>query len=537
MATLTAFNARFPLNASDDVYLTFTASTTGEVLSRAAEPTNTDVGRVDTLLWRVEAGRTTAGDDTFSLAIRVMSGATVLAAANSGGTYASVATIPTGTTADEVYGPTAFAYVNTTATAAQWAAATVELQQTYSANMGADGAAIKVDHVQFTGTYTRGVAPLLVSPADGATADGTSFSWTFQTENADTQAKYAFRRWDTAERLFTSTLPGVWQGDSSGRSVAFSPDGSLLAVGHDSSPFLTVLNTSDWSIVSGTPTLPGGSRGVVFSPDGTRLAVGHAISPLLTVLNTSNWSVVSGTPTLAGIGRGVAFSPDGSLLAVGQDTSPFLTVLNTSNWSVVSTPTLAGEGFGVAFSPDGTKLAVGHAITPFLTVLNTSNWSVVSGTPTLTGSGFGVAFSPDGTRLAVTYSTSPRCAIILTSNWSTETTLIPPGSLGFPAYGVAFSPDGSRMAVGFAVTPHLRVYNTSGWSVVSGTTTLSGSTWAVRFSPNSQLLATGNITNPPFLTVMPGGTLEYWNGTAWTTTETFITSSAQTLTLPASAWT
>jgi hypothetical protein len=342
MATLTAYNAATPLNASDNVYLTFTASTTGEVLSRAAAPTNTDVGNVLTLSWRVEAGRTTAGDDTFVLAIRVMSGTTVLAAADSGGTFSNVATIPTGTTADSVYGPTAFAYVNTTASAAQWAAATVELRQTFTANMGTDGAAIKVDHVQFTGTYNiQTLAPTLLSPADGATADGTLFEWQFNTQAGDTQGKYAFRRSYDALGVVsgTPTLP------DSGQGVDFSPDGARLAVGFNTTPFLRVYNTSDWSTVSGTPTLAGATGGLSFSRDGIRLAIPHSNTPYFSLLNTSDWSTVSGLPALALTGRRSAFAPGDTLIAVTHVGSPNLRVLgqtktewwNGTTWTTTET--------------------------------------------------------------------------------------------------------------------------------------------------------------------------------------------------------
>ena len=79
--------------------------------------------------------------------------------------------------------------------------------------------------------------------------------------------------------------------------------------------------------VSGTPTLADVGFGAAFSPDGSFLAVGHGNSPFLTVINTSDWSVVTGTPTLANVGWGAAFSPDGAFLAVAHEGSPFLTVI------------------------------------------------------------------------------------------------------------------------------------------------------------------------------------------------------------------
>ncbi|WP_461369592.1 YncE family protein [Candidatus Darwinibacter acetoxidans] len=77
-----------------------------------------------------------------------------------------------------------------------------------------------------------------------------------------------------------------------------------------------------------TPTLAGVGYGCAFSPDGAYLAVAHYNSPYLTVIDTSDWSVISGTPTLAGNGHSCAFSPDGAYLAVGHYSSPYLTVID-----------------------------------------------------------------------------------------------------------------------------------------------------------------------------------------------------------------
>jgi hypothetical protein len=93
-------------------------------------------------------------DDTLGLNIRVMDedGTTGLAAADSSGTYATVASPITSTT-DVSTGPTAFAYINTGARRADWLYARVQLQQSYALTMSTDGAHVQVDLVQLTGTY------------------------------------------------------------------------------------------------------------------------------------------------------------------------------------------------------------------------------------------------------------------------------------------------------------------------------------------------------------------------------------------------
>jgi len=397
------------------------------------------------------------------------------------------------------------------------------------------GTALASNTVTVTTAELPALAPTLLTPEDGTSASGEEFTWQFNTLSGDTQEAFAFRRrGGEVVDYWVSPVSGTPTLAGNGQGVAFTADGAFLAVAHFDSPFLTVVDTSDWSVVSGTPTLAGIGRGVAFTADGTRLAVAHSESPFLTIIDTSDWSVVSGTPTLASTGWGVAFSPDGAFLAAAHFDSPNLTIIDTSNWSVVSgTPTLVSTGYGVAFTADGTRLAAAHFGSPNLTVVDTSDWSVVSGTPTLAGNGYGVAFTADGAFLAVAHNNIPRLTVIDTSNWSVvEGT----PTLPWDGYGAAFSPDGAYLAVAHWGSPQLTVIDTTDWSVVSGTPVLPDTGWGAAFSPNGAFLAVAHVGNP-FLTVIDELPSLWWNGTDWQSTEVFITSTNQTLTLPTSAWT
>ncbi|GFG17472.1 probable serine/threonine-protein kinase PkwA [Aspergillus lentulus] len=183
-------------------------------------------------------------------------------------------------------------------------------------------------------------------------------------------------------------------------SVAFSPDGRLLASGSDYN------TTSIWDSATGVlqRTLEGHYiRGwsvwsVAFSPDGRRLATGSgdntvrlwdpATGVLQRVLDGHTGRVYS-----------VAFSPDGRLLASGSlDYKVHLRYPATGAF----TQTLEGHSGGirsVAFSPDSRRLASGSedkticlwdlATGKFIQVLEGHSGGVRS-----------VAFSPDGRRLA-----------------------------------------------------------------------------------------------------------------------------------------
>ena len=74
-----------PLDASDDSYLSFSVDL-AETLSTVWNDTPADFGNMNSLSWQVEyslvAART---DDTYGLNIRIVNGATILAAADAGG--------------------------------------------------------------------------------------------------------------------------------------------------------------------------------------------------------------------------------------------------------------------------------------------------------------------------------------------------------------------------------------------------------------------------------------------------------------------
>ena len=127
-----------------------------------------DIGNVDTLSYDVRyRANNSTGDDTVTFGVRIMSGATVLAAFDSGGAFQTVlqALNSAWHTTLQNKGVTAFTFVNTTATQAQWDAAEIEFRSTHAANMSPDDNWVIVDDVELTGTYTID-AGVTVTPAE-----------------------------------------------------------------------------------------------------------------------------------------------------------------------------------------------------------------------------------------------------------------------------------------------------------------------------------------------------------------------------------
>lgn len=230
-------------------------------------------------------------------------------------------------------------------------------------------------------------------------------------------------------------------------SVAVSPNGEIISVGHYQNPCVTnyriryVEETATYTFTKMTPVAggnPGNSDGVGvgFSPNGEILAVGHSGAPYITTYRVTyfaglddysfskNAPVAGGNP--AGLGRSVAFSPDGKLMAVGHDGSPYVTVYEVAEdagvysfakLSAVSGGNPGGSCFGVKFSPDGKIMSVAHTGSPYLTNYGVSFDEeyafdklpgLVGGNPE--GDALGLAYSPDGRLLAVSISADPYMA-------------------------------------------------------------------------------------------------------------------------------
>jgi WD40 repeat protein/nitrous oxidase accessory protein NosD len=272
-------------------------------------------------------------------------------------------------------------------------------------------------------------------------------------------------------------------------SVAFSPDGRLLASG--SRDYTIKL----WEVATGSlvRTLEGHTNwvnSVAFSPDGRLLASGSSDRTI------KLWEVASGSlvRTLSGHTsdvNSVAFSPDGRLLASGSDDRT-IKLWEVATGSLVRTLTgHEGSVRSVAFSPDGRLLASGSWDDTI------KLWEVASGSLVRTLSGHtsdvnSVAFSPDG-RLLASGSSDRTIKLWEVASGSLVRSLSGHTDL---VRSVAFSPDGRLLASGGCkggdVDDRIQLWDVSSGQRLSLFQGHTGCVNSVAFSPDGRLLASGS---------------------------------------------
>jgi WD40 repeat protein len=139
-------------------------------------------------------------------------------------------------------------------------------------------------------------------------------------------------------------------------SIAFSPDGRTLALGSERGVALWDVPTGKVRASLGTDMI----RSVAFSPDGTWLASGTADGALrLWNMLTNREQAVKDKHR--GIVYSLAFSPDGTILASGGQDG-VVRLWNTTTADIVATIRIPQTWVtSVAFSPDGALLATGSS--------------------------------------------------------------------------------------------------------------------------------------------------------------------------------
>lgn len=341
-----------------------------------------------------------------------------------------------------------------------------------------------------------------------------------------------------------------------GNALSFSPDATTLAISdsygnspgkQDNAGTLQLFNhiNSGWQPIqilsSPKPTSSSFyAKSVSFSPDGKMLAVGDLGAKLVYIYSKKQniWTLAQTINPTDRTGAGefgfcVSFSPDSLTLAVCDPSATFskmpgagaVYLFNTNTWKETqrleaATPVAMNKfGGNVSFSPDSTTLAIGlkfYVSTSFAglvhTFTNTANtWvntqileSKLSDKKNQFGAfPYQIAFSPDSQTIAIGESGLEEGSNVQLftrsgNNWIPGAVLLSQNPVTFGAFGnsVSFSLDGKILAVGQAVTGDIQLFKysrtTTGWSYSELLSIAPNGGHSIAFSTDGTL-AVGNI--------------------------------------------
>jgi len=257
------------------------------------------------------------------------------------------------------------------------------------------------------------------------------------------------------EPRVAAALPGII------RSFDISPDKKVLAIATSQGVYLYDLNTYKQL---GILSQPQNVSSVAWSPDGTRLAVGGVDSAFgksgkshLTLWDTSTWKIVSepkiSTENSALQYGALAWSPDSALLATAAYERGAI-VLNVKTGEVISQQTdFIVNPYRIAWSPDSSKLvATGDLGYGFRRWRVDTDEHIRLYDPRINAA-TDIAWSPDGAHIASTHENGAVCF------WTVETNQCD----GFIqahvslASSLAWSADGKQLATGAGA---IRIWDT-----------------------------------------------------------------------------
>lgn len=312
-------------------------------------------------------------------------------------------------------------------------------------------------------------------------------------------------------------------------SVAFSPDGKLLATANIVSDDVTVFNVTKYSLKDGIsyslPREGTSPLSIKFSHDGKLLATGNFDTHDISLFNVTTGGLNGGLSHPLGetyVGPySISFSPDGNFFAiVNYNNVMIFNVTNNrlSDSSTISTPLPKLVPSSISFSPDSKMLAVGFLARNIKDVPIISIFYVESGIVSFRKSysvppgshPSSVSFSPSGNLLGMVSLSEGCCynenyvtAFEVTGtglNPKWKKTNMPLGSSKQGAYSIAFSFNGKLLATANAGPDgSISLFDVIGntiqnsipnrsYAMPNGTTVPS----SIAFSPDGKLLATSS---------------------------------------------
>lgn len=280
--------------------------------------------------------------------------------------------------------------------------------------------------------------------------------------------------------LLRATLSGhqgpVW-------SVAYAPDGSILATGSDDATLRL------WDAATGAQKAElAGHRSaifvVAFAHSGKFLISGGS-DGTLRLWDATTWKQLRTLPHRGGNVRRLAISPDDKTVATGASAQDVeLWDLDTHKIHHALTKH-QGTIQAIAFAPNGQLLATGDA-SGYIQL-----WDPTTGADyaNFRGDPLGMralAFSPDGKILASAGSNSREVKFWDVVSRELRATL---SGYTITVLNVAFSPDGRLLATG-SRDGTVKIWDVASTQVLDTLPAHQGSVWSVAFSPDGHTLAT-----------------------------------------------
>ena len=279
---------------------------------------------------------------------------------------------------------------------------------------------------------------------------------------------------DLAKSVFTQSFGTV-------SSVAFSPDGRLLAAGiangdirlwrvADGEPLLTCRGHSDWPWA------------IAFSPDGRTIASGSQDQTVrLWDVNTGHCILV--LPGHTSWVKAIAFNSDGSRLASGSNDRTIRLWDVSTGECIQIWQEHSDWVWSVAFSPSDRTLASASG-DGTIKLWDTTTGSCLQTLEGHSNSVKAIAFSPDGNTLA---SGSFDQTVRLWNVSTSECTKILQGHTEL-VWLVAFSPDGCMLASS-GDDGNIRLWDVKTGEIVQTVKERTNRIWSIAFSPDGSILA------------------------------------------------
>ncbi len=291
------------------------------------------------------------------------------------------------------------------------------------------------------------------------------------------------------------------------RAVLFSPESEYLYIGHECPPYFTIVETAGWTalpdqgtddvyssdeVTSSDPT-PFGNTGTVFGlsqpPDGSLLCLTHECSPYLTVLTVPTWQIhnLPMTPMPRSMIRS-AFSLDAKTLLV-TDSCFDRYWLSTEDYAEL-TP-IEGRGRAGVFYWDGTHAVLGYRETPLsgssesywsssdgaygnrVALVRLSDWLTADYVVELPGEPYIIKWTNDRKYIAVGHRCAPYITVIDTATWETVETYFDhffssepseeQAVLGYNVCSLDFTFDSLYLAAVFKHDPYCIIIRTGSW--------------------------------------------------------------------------